>query len=96
MVLDFENMVQFLIQCIDPSFTLGDKWQDDVRFAFKTLGYPFNISKTALSAVELIEYDEDVTEAEAENDTAHSLAGCVLCTAIHRTLISHPSKRRIE
>jgi len=44
----------FLLRKIDPTFNdgrvKGRKFEDDVTAAFKNVGYPFNISKTALVA----------------------------------------------
>ncbi len=49
---DFNSIVTFLFRKIDPSFNDGTcKFEDEVASAFKALGYPFNISKTALYAV---------------------------------------------
>jgi len=49
---DFNNIVTFLVRKIDPNFNDGTlKFEDEVASAFKALGYPFNISKTALYAV---------------------------------------------
>ena len=62
---DFHNIMLFLLSKCDPSFyaihgngnSSGStasggrhKFEDDVAMMFKTLGYPFNISKTALVA----------------------------------------------
>jgi len=48
---DFGNIVTFLLRKIDPTFNDGTrKFEDEVSLAFKALGYPFNISKTALVA----------------------------------------------
>ena len=56
---DFYNIVTFLWRGIDPNlkFTTTDtrqqskEFQKKIPFLFKQFGYPFNISKTALSAV---------------------------------------------
>lgn len=49
---DFNNIVTFLLRLVDPNFNDGTcKFEDEVAAAFKALGYPFNISKTALYAV---------------------------------------------
>lgn len=42
----------FLLRKVDPSFNTSPKrkFEDDVVVAFKVIGYPFNISKTALVA----------------------------------------------
>lgn len=50
-VKDFANIVQFLFRKIDPNFVITGKFEDEVIQMFKVLGYPFNISKTALVAV---------------------------------------------
>ena len=48
---DFNQICTFLLRRIDPSFNDGSqKFEDEVALAFKTLGYPFPISKTALVA----------------------------------------------
>jgi len=49
---DFNNIVTFLLRMVDTNFNNGTmKFEDEVSLAFKSLGYPFNISKTALYAV---------------------------------------------
>jgi kinetochore protein NDC80 len=50
-VRDFANIIQFLFRKIDPNFNSAGKFEDEVIQMFKALGYPFNISKTALVAV---------------------------------------------
>lgn len=49
---DFHSIMTFLMKKIDPNFnsSIKRKFEDDVVTAFKILGYPFNISKTALVA----------------------------------------------
>lgn len=48
---DFHNFVTYLLQRIDPTFpNATKKIEDEIALAFKSLGYPFNISKTALVA----------------------------------------------
>ena len=61
---DFTNIMTFLLRKVDPNFqsssTNGNvtgrvagstsKFEDEVSMAFRNLGYPFNISKTALVA----------------------------------------------
>jgi len=48
---DFNQIVTFILRCIDPSFNDGtQKFEDEVAMAFKSLGYPYPISKTALVA----------------------------------------------
>ncbi len=49
---DFHNFMTFLLRKIDPTFNSSPKrkFEDDVVVAFKVIGYPFNISKTALVA----------------------------------------------
>jgi len=48
---DFHNFVTFLLTRIDPIFPNSNrKIEDEISSAFKGLGYPFNISKTALVA----------------------------------------------
>ena len=49
---DFNNIVTFLLRMVDPNFNDGTvKFEDEVPLVFKSLGYPFSISKTALYAV---------------------------------------------
>lgn len=48
---DFLNIVTFLFRLVDPNFKMQSKMVDEVPIVFKGLGYPFGISKTALSAV---------------------------------------------
>jgi len=49
---DFNNIITFLLRRVDPIFNDGTlKFEDEVSLAFKALGYPFPISKTALVAV---------------------------------------------
>mmetsp|Transcript_20454 Transcript_20454/g.44713 ORF Transcript_20454/g.44713 Transcript_20454/m.44713 type:complete len:673 (-) Transcript_20454:132-2150(-) len=48
---DFKQICTFLLRRIDPSFNDGSqKFDEEVSLAFKTLGYPYPISKTALAA----------------------------------------------
>lgn len=50
---DFNHIVTFLLQRVDPTFNDGPssiKFEDEVTLAFKTLNYPFTISKTGLVA----------------------------------------------
>lgn len=48
---DFSQIVSFLLRRIDPTFNDGSqKFEDEVAMAFKSLGYPYPISKTALVA----------------------------------------------
>ena len=81
---DFFCMVEFLYRLIDPNYETGDKKPEEaIPAIFKSLAYPFAISKTALYAVgsphtwpallgaltwlvELITYQEQIEEAEAE------------------------------
>jgi kinetochore protein NDC80 len=48
---DFVNIMQFLFHQLDPNWELSPKIEEDVMGCFRTLKYPFPISKTALSAV---------------------------------------------
>merc|ERR1712224_680184 len=49
---DFEHIVLFLFQQIDPEFEFNaQEMKEDVRNYFKSFGYPFNISKSSLAAV---------------------------------------------
>lgn len=47
---DILNIVQFLFQKVDPNMKLSGKVEEDVPVVFKRLGYPFQISKSALYA----------------------------------------------
>lgn len=48
---DFKNICTFMLRMIDPNFQKGElKFEDEVFLSFKCLGYPFNVSKTALVA----------------------------------------------
>lgn len=48
---DFSNMVTFMLRLVDPNFQTGNmKFEDEVALNFKCIGYPYNISKTALVA----------------------------------------------
>jgi kinetochore protein NDC80 len=47
---DILNIVQFLFQKADPNMKLSGKMEEDVPVVFKRLGYPFQISKSALYA----------------------------------------------
>jgi len=48
---DFNQIVTFLFRMIDPAFNDGHmKFEDEVSQWFKSLGYPFTVSKTALVA----------------------------------------------
>jgi len=50
---DFHQIVTFLLRRVDPTFTNDNssmKFEEEVAIAFKGLGYPFPISKTALVA----------------------------------------------
>ena len=47
---DFNNIVTFLLRKVDENFNDGTvKFEDEVAMAFKSLGYPFNISKVSHS-----------------------------------------------
>lgn len=51
---DFQSILTFLLRLLDPSFSLSSgpgKMEDEVHNVFKSLRYPFQISKTALTAV---------------------------------------------
>lgn len=49
---EFSHIITFLLRKIDPTFNhAGSKFEDEVAHAFKRLGYPINVSKTALAAV---------------------------------------------
>jgi kinetochore protein NDC80 len=49
---EFTNIITYLLRKIDPTFnSFGSKFEDEVAQAFKRIGYPLNVSKTALAAV---------------------------------------------
>jgi len=50
-VKDFSNIINFLFRQIDANFASTGKFEDDVVTWFKMLGYPFQISKSHISAV---------------------------------------------
>jgi kinetochore protein NDC80 len=50
-VKDFSNIINFLFRQIDPTFTSTGKFEDDVVTMMKQLGYPFQISKSHITAV---------------------------------------------
>eukprot|EP00605_Chrysophyceae_sp_TOSAG23-4_P001254 GSChrysophyteH1.ASY1.ANO1.1365.1 assembled CDS len=50
-VKDFREIVEFLFQQLDPNFTFGERFEDDVVVIFKHLGYPTAISKSNIAAV---------------------------------------------
>jgi kinetochore protein NDC80 len=47
---EFANILQFLYRKVDPAFTI-EKLDEDVPNVFKSLRYPFTISKSALASV---------------------------------------------
>ena len=51
---DFEQMVTFLLRCVDPMFhspnAVSMKFEDEVVLHFRALGYPFSLSKTSIVA----------------------------------------------
>jgi len=51
---DFQSILTFLLRLLDPTFALSSgpgKMEDEVHAVFKSLRYPFALSKTALGAV---------------------------------------------
>lgn len=48
---DFQHIFLFLMRKIDNSFSFQKRFEDEVPAILKGLGYPFTISKSALSAV---------------------------------------------
>lgn len=48
---DFTNIVLFLFRQIDPNYKCTGKFEDEMIAMFKYLGYPFQISKSNISAV---------------------------------------------
>lgn len=41
----------FLLKQVDPNFEFGANFEDEVKFYFKSFGYPYSISKSSLQAV---------------------------------------------
>lgn len=50
-VKDFQNIINFLFKQIDPNYASTGKFEDEVVAMFKNLGYPYQISKTNITAV---------------------------------------------
>lgn len=48
---EFESILTFLLHFIDPSFEFKKKLEEELPSLVKCLGYPFNMSKSALSAI---------------------------------------------
>lgn len=48
---DFQHIFLFLVRRIDPTFVFLKRFEDEVPAILRALGYPFSISKSALSAV---------------------------------------------
>ena len=48
---EFKTIAEFLFKQLDPNFKFGDDFCEDIRDVIKMVGYPFNISKSSLSAV---------------------------------------------
>jgi kinetochore protein NDC80 len=48
---DFQHIFLFLMRYVDPSFNFDKRFEDEIPNVMKSLGYPFTISKSALSAV---------------------------------------------
>lgn len=48
---DFQHIFLFLVRNIDPNFSFQKRFEDEVPAILRALGYPFTISKSALSAV---------------------------------------------
>lgn len=51
---DFTSILTFMLRFLDPAFSLSvgtGKMEDEVHAVFKALRYPFQISKTSLTAV---------------------------------------------
>jgi kinetochore protein NDC80 len=48
---DFQHIFLFLMRYIDPSFSFDKRFEDEIPIIMKSMGYPFTISKSALSAV---------------------------------------------
>jgi|TARA_B100000513_G_scaffold44013_1_gene16645 kinetochore protein NDC80 len=48
---DFVHILSFLLRSLDPNFAFVGKYEDELPVILRTLGYPSNVSKSALSAV---------------------------------------------
>lgn len=48
---DFQHLFEFLVQLIDPTFCFQKRMEEEVPIVLRSLGYPFPVSKSALSAV---------------------------------------------
>lgn len=48
---DFQDIVLFLLQTLDPNYKLTGKLDDEFISVFKWLGYPFTINKSSITAV---------------------------------------------
>ena len=48
---DFQNIMTFLFHQIDANLPMASKFEDEVLIMFRSLHYPFSISKTSLHAV---------------------------------------------
>lgn len=48
---DFQNILLFLLRCIEPAFEFKKRFEEELPVSLKALGYPFTVSKSALTAV---------------------------------------------
>ena len=48
---DFVHILSFLLRSIDPNFKFAGKYEDELPGVLRSLGYPYNVSKSALQAV---------------------------------------------
>lgn len=48
---DFQHIFEFVVRLIDPTFCFQRRMEEEVPIVLRCLGYPFTISKSALSAV---------------------------------------------
>lgn len=48
---EFKSIMTFLVRRIDPNFEFGPNFEEDVKTYLRLFGYPFGISKAALTAV---------------------------------------------
>ena len=48
---DFLSIITFQLSCLDPNFKFVNKYEDEIPAYMKLLGYPYTVSKSALSAV---------------------------------------------
>lgn len=48
---DFQNILLFLLRSLDPTFDFKKRFEEELPVVLKAIGYPFTVSKSALTAV---------------------------------------------